>query len=453
MSKSIWSFLFLAALLGSCKTKQPVRPDEYYENLSLEPEPSTINIPIRLYKNDLLKGITGELGSVLYEDKNLADDGMMMKVTRRDGLTLNVDSQEITYTVPMDLWVKKDVAISTVEAEGSLSLDFITQFHIKNDWSLETKTTVSGYHWLREPVVKLGFANLPVTSIANVFINQTKQDFAATIDQEVNDMLDLKKEIENVWQEINQPFLISEEYATWLVLNPQSISMTPFTTKGDRIEGILSVVTRPTVFLGEKPPARPIGKIPAFQQGQSDGEDFTLFLSTEIPFKEAERLTKENMIGETFSYANKHVKVEDVELYGQGNKLVINTQLSGDYNGNVYFTGKPEYNARKNRIEMTNVDFDFTSKKALMKSASWLFKGTLKKKVQESLDFYLRENLDETKNAIQQEFENYELAPGISMKANLNELNVSHVYIATEGIRVRIGMNGNLNVDVKGLGK
>jgi hypothetical protein len=65
----------------------------------------------------------------------------------------------------------------------------------------------------------------------------------------------------------------------------------------------------------------------------------------------------------------------------------------------------------------------------------------------------LQENLEETRKAIQQEFENYELAPGIVMKSNLNELNVSHVYIATAGIRVRIGMKGSLTLNVKSLGK
>ncbi len=453
MAKSNWLLFFLVIFLFSCKTKEPVKPDEYYENLGLEPEPSTINIPIRLYKNDLLKGITGELGNLLYEDKNMSDDGMMMKVTRREGLTLNVDSQEITYSVPMDLWVKKDVAITDVEAEGSLALDFITHFKIKSDWSLETKTSVNGFKWLKEPVVKLGFANLPVTAIANVFINQTKKELAASIDSEVKDMFDLKKEIESVWKEINQPFLVSEEYSTWLLLNPQSISMSPFITKGDRIEGIITVITKPTVFLGEKPATNGNAKIPSFQPGTASGEDFTLYLSTEIPFKEAERISKQNMVGETFTYGKKTVKVEDIKLYGQGNKLVINTLLSGNYNGNVYFTGKPQYNANKNRIEMTDIDFEFSSKKALMKSASWLFKGTLKKSVQESLDFYLKENLDETKKAIQQEFENYEVAQGINMHGNLKELNVSHVYIAADGIKVRIGMTGNLNVEVKGLGR
>jgi hypothetical protein len=340
-----------------------------------------------------------------------------------------------------------------VEAEGSLSLDFVTQFKIKSDWSLETKTAVSGFKWLREPVVKLGFANLPVTTIANVFINQTKKELAASIDSEVKAMFDLKKEIESVWKEINQPFLVSEEYSTWLQFNPQSITMSPFTTKGDRIEGIITVITKPTVFLGEKPLANTAQKIPPFQQGRASGEDFTLYLSTEIPFKEAERISKQNMVGETFTYGKKSVKVEDIKLYGQGNKLVINTLLSGSYNGNVYFTGKPQYDATKNRIELKDIDFEFSSKKVLMKSASWLFKGSLKKSLQESLDFYLKGNLDETKKAIQEEFENYELAQGISMKGQLRELNVSHVYIAADGIKVRIGMNGNLNVEVKSLGK
>lgn len=202
--------------------------------------------------------------------------------------------------------------------------------------------------------------------------------------------------METTWKEMHDPFLLSEEYKTWLLMKPQSVGMTPFKSNGNTVECTVVVVTKPAVFLGEKPIAPTPSKLPAFTYATAGSDNFSLFLDTEVPFKEAERLSKQNMVGEVYSVQkNKQVRVEDIGLYGQGNKMVVRTNLKGSYNGDIYLIAKPEYNAEANQIQLKDVDFDFSSQKVLMKSASWLFKGPMKKQIQENLDFYLNYNLED----------------------------------------------------------
>ncbi|MBI5916240.1 MAG: DUF4403 family protein [Bacteroidetes bacterium] len=454
MSNAKWLLIFsIFGLLSACKSAQPAKPAEYYDTPNTEPEPSVINIPIRFYKTELLKSINDQIGDLLYEDTNMKDDGMMMRAKKRESITIDIDDQEIRYRVPVDLWVKKDLMLSDVEAEGALALEFVTRYHIKEDWSLETETELTSHKWLREPVVKLGFADLPVTAIANIVLKNIKKDFAKSIDREVKDLFNLRKQIEATWKEMHDPYLLSEEYQAWLLLNPQSIGMTPFQSNGTTVQSTIVVVTKPTIFLGEKPTSPAITKLPDFAYSIAGVDGFSLYLNTEIPFKEAERLSRQNMVGEVFSYKKKQVVVEDIKLFGQGNQLVVNTKLKGSYTGNVYLIAKPEYNANKNKIELKNVEFDFSTQKTLLKSASWLFKGPMKKQIQESLNFYLNYNLEDAKTAIRQELQNYQLAPGIQMSGLLDELSVSNVYISATAIRVRIGLKGKLSLDVKGLGQ
>lgn len=436
----------------SCKTGQPARPQEYYDKSGTQAPLSSINIPIRLYKTELLQSINQQLGDLIYEDNDMKDDGMMLRAKKRENITIDISGQAIRYKVPLDLWIKKDVFLSTIEAEGSLSLDFLTEYKIEPDWTLVTKTTVSNYNWLKKPVAKLGFADLPITPIANLILEQAKTELASSIDDEVKSLFDLKAQMQNTWKEMNAPYLLSEEYKAWLLLHPESIEMTPLTAEGNTIQSTITVYSRPVVFLGEKPSDNTPGKLPDFKQNQAAPGDFTLLLDTSIPFGEAQRISKQNMQGEVFSYGKKQVTVEDIELFGQGNKLVVNTKLKGDYNGNIYLTAKPKFNDKRNKIELGEVDFDFSTQKFLMKSASWLFKGPLKKKVQENLNFYLNYNLSDMKQMIGQELRNYELAPGITLHGDLGDLAVSHVYIATDAIKVRVGLSGRLNLDVKGLG-
>ncbi len=450
-SKTIAALLALL-FFQACKVTQPARPSEYYDSTEEMPFESTIYVPLNIYKAELEKSINSQLGEVLFEDSDIADDGLMLKATRREDIRISMDSQVISYAVPIDLWIKKDLNIARVVAEGSLELNFQTVYQIIPDWSLTTKTELTNYKWIEEPTINLGFANLPITSIADSFLEKSKAQIATAIDEQVAGFLDLRSQMESIWRELHEPVLVSDEYAAWLLLNPKSIGMTPLKTSESLVQSTVVIHSSPTISLGKKPTPEAAGAMPDFRYSSGEGDEFLVKIRTEIPFAEAERISKETMAGEVFDYGKKKVVVEDVEIYGQGNRLVVNTKLSGDYNGNVYFTGKPKYNGRKNQIELEKVDFDFDSKKALLRTASWLFKGAFKKRVQESLNYYLTYNLEDTQNFIRQELKDYPLAPGIRLTGDLYELNVSHVYIANKAIRVEIGLQGRLNVEVKSLG-
>jgi hypothetical protein len=72
---------------------------------------------------------------------------------------------------------------------------------------------------------------------------------------------------------------------------------------------------------------------------------------------------------------------------------VVNTRLSGSFNGEIYFIGKPEFNALDNTIEVRDLDFHVDTRNTLLRSASWLFKGTIKKKMASAMSFPLADNI------------------------------------------------------------
>ena len=112
------------------------------------------------------------------------------------------------------------------------------------------------------------------------------------------------------------------------------------------------------------------------------------------------------MQGETFEQGKRSVTIEDIELFGQGEKLVVNTKLSGSYNGNIYMVGKPEYNQKKNSIDIKNLKFTLETRNFLLKSAGWLLRSTVKKKIQENMDFLLEYNMAEIEKQMQEQLKN-----------------------------------------------
>ncbi len=125
--------------------------------------------------------------------------------------------------------------------------------------------------------------------------------------------------------------------------------------------------------------------------------------------------------------------------------------MSGSYNGSIYLTGEPVFNSRRNRIEIEDLEYTLDSQSFLLRSAAWLAKGTLKKKLQENMDYLLEYNLQDAQRQMQEQLADYEVNPGVRLQGSLDELQIYNAYLTNEGIKVVMSINGELGVKVQGL--
>ena len=105
-------FAFLGLLVTNffaCKTTQPIRPVEVYnEDNRFTKRSSVLRIPIQIDLAKLEFDLNTQLSEgPLYED-NSFEDGDKMKVTaRKDGdIRLSAGSTAMRYQVPLDLWIQ-----------------------------------------------------------------------------------------------------------------------------------------------------------------------------------------------------------------------------------------------------------------------------------------------------------------------------------------------------------
>ena len=138
-------------------------------------------------------------------------------------------------------------------------------------------------------------------------------------------------------------------------------------------------------------------------------------------------------------------------MYGQGDYLIINALLTGSYNGNIYLSGKPIYNANTNEVELENLVFELNTKSFLLKSAKWLFNRKLINMIQKTLKFQVAENINAMKSTIQQQLKNYQIAPNVILNGNVEELRISGIQVIPDNLNGRVFSKGNLLIDVKGI--
>lgn len=450
----------LLLLFTACKTAKytdaPKPPEQYDAITDPVPVPSTLTIPVSISVDELLRSLNTKLsGQALYEDYSYTDngnDGLMMNAWKSQDITLFFSGNTVKYRVPLKLWIKKELLLgAAAEAEGELALNFKTTFGINPDWSLSTQTDVEWHEWLSRPVLKTGIGNISVETIANLALNRSKKTLSKTLDQYVSQQINLRPYVQEAWQAIQEPVLLDEEYRMWSKTTPLSIGLTPITTYGNALRTKIAVECLNDVSFGEKPRFRENSTLPNLRQLDEAPDDFQMRFATDVPFAEAERLAKNMMVGQVFESGKNKVRVDDLALWGSNDRVVVKSKLSGSFNGSIFFIGRPAFNPDKNQIEVKDLDFHVDTKSFLHRSAAWIFQGTLKKKMAQSMTFPLAENIAEVKNSVQQTLGNYQIQPGVTLRGVLDSVAVEETKVTPSGIRVMLFSTGKLNVDVQGL--
>lgn len=441
--------LCLTGLFTACKTTQPQRPEEQYEAL-FEQGISVVNIPVEFSIRQLEGMLNRQLDTVLYEDNDINDgDDMMVRAEKAEDITLSLDSNRIAYRVPLDIWVRYNAGIGRVEGTGVVAIELETGYNIRPDWTLETQTEIRSYEWLEKPRLRMGLVSLPVGFVADLLIDNFKGTITENIDEQISDNLRLDSLVEEAWKQMHEPILVSEEYLAWMVLHPEKISMTPIDIEADEVRASILIESKPQITFGNQPKDQLIPPLPTFAYAAVGGEDFFIRVGTEIAYREAERIAKSTLEGERFDYGKRYVVVEDIELYGQGNKLVVNTRISGTFEGLISMTGRPEYNPRKNSIDIKDLKYTVDTRNFLLRSAGWLLKSKFKNMIESNMDFLLEENLKEMEDQIRQQLSDYELTENFVLKGELGNLNIANAYLAPDGMRVDVALKGKVKVSLK----
>ncbi len=453
---SVKTFLPLFFFLSffACKTAQTQelsQPMEQYNPVIDEPESSKVSIPVRIEAFEIERSVNNRISGVLYEDYDYTGDNVMIKLMKSNYINVWFDGQNVFYRVPISIWMKRNLTLTEAEATGEIALKFKTYFKLNADWKLETYTNVESYDWIQQPTLKMGF-DLPVTSIANFVLEKYKGQLGGMIDQQVRQAFDFKTNILNGWNAIQTPSLLSPEYKAWLKVTPKTISMTPIYTKDNVLSTTITADAISEVLVGPKPAFRTNTPLPNYTTSYNyDQNDFVANVHTDMPYTEADSLVKLQLVGKEFLQAGKKIKIEDVHLFGQNDKLVIETKLSGDFSGNIFLTGIPKYDPLTRTIMLEEMDFELKTKNFLAKSANWLFHKGLVSLMEKNSKIPIGQNLDGMKEVIANSLKNYVIKNGVTMQGTVDKLDIEKIFLTPNSIRIALNSNGKLNLLIKGL--
>jgi hypothetical protein len=458
-------FIFFLLIAG-CSTSNKIatlkpEPDNA-EPLVYENTASFINMPISVKLKDVENQTNGILNGLIYEDNNIEDDNIEMKIWKLAPISIRNDPEmsggKIKTILPLKVLFKYRIGTKTLGVELYNTKEFnlngivtLASDVALSNWKLTTKTELQSLDWNESPTMVVFGKNVPVTYLMTPAIKIFRSKIEKSIDAAIEKSMDFKPNVLAALEKICTPFQMSEAYESWLRISPIEIYSTNAILKNDTFLMDMGMKCTMTTMIGKQPESKfdaskiilkPVAKIP---------NQITANIAAVSTFAEASKIMTKNFAGQEFGSGSKKVKVQKVDIWHKNDKMVIALDVLGSVNGTIYLTGFPQYNAQTKEVFFDKLDYALDTKNKLMRTANWLAQGIVLRKIQESCRYSIVPNLEEGKQSMAAYLKNYSPMPGVFVNGKMEDIQFQKIQLTNKAIIAFIKVNGTVNVSVDGL--
>lgn len=451
------AIILVIIVFQSCKTAclPTEKPSESYLPFNYQPVPSTISLPVEMKVSSLETLINKQLTGLLYADTSLDNNGgdnLMVKAWKKENIKIGFENGQFIYRVPLKLWIKAGWKINQFgitlsdyrELNAEIALKFRSTVVVNKDWSVTTVTTSDGYEWLSKPTLKIGPVDLPITFIADMIIKYNTKTINSAIDTGLEQSLDLKTNARQAWIEMQKPMLLSQEYGVWLRVSPRAVSALPITGGKGIIKHTSSIQAVTECFTGKQPPSKINPVLPELVTVSKLADDFLANVVSYIGYEYLDSMTRIMLVNTSYDFGKKNITITGVSVYGNENKMIIATDVTGSITGKLYFAGFPEYRPADSSIILKDLQFSMQTKNVLLKSANWLANSGIEKLIAKNMFYPIGAELRETYDMMVQSLKRYEFGQGFYLNGTLNGLDVQQPVLAPAGIIAPVSIKGKL---------
>ncbi|MEI7661068.1 MAG: DUF4403 family protein [Bacteroidota bacterium] len=442
---------------GGCRVLKTEKPHEEYSTGSFTPRYSYINIPFETDVKTLKKLINRELSGMIYSDTSFEDhgrDNLKLQVVKSDSITIGMDGNQVTYRVPLKVWLRKRFSAgllgysysTTQDANAEVALKFKTTLSLNKDWSINTITQSDGFEWISYPRVLVGLMEIPLPFISDLLVKSNMPVITREIDLGIRESLNLRPVMTDAWVKMQKPILVSPENSLWLKIVPAEISTVPIRAAASAIVHPVSLKALVQLFFGTEPGYPVDPTLPPLKITSSIPDNFSISLSMDMPFSRINEMAKKLFTGYVFSYRNYKITVLGISVYGQGENLIVALVVEGSVKGTIYLSGIPVFDGETRSIVLSNLDFQVSTRNALIKTASWMFHSGLVQKLSSNLVYPVGDRLQDARRELNAYLQQNQSLSYFRIKGEVDRLDPDRILITPEAVKAWFRFEGKIRV-------
>ncbi len=455
-------FVLLALFTGACSTSSKIaalKPAASYStDIVYAKQLSYANIPLEIQVADLQNQTNTHLNGLIYDDANLEDDKVMLKVWKEAPIVIREENGQLAMELPLKVWAKVKYGIEKfglsvydtreVNLNGVIKL---TSAVVVQNWKLVTKTQIQDIDWVESPSIVIAGKNVPITYLINPVLSVFKGKLSKKVDAAIAESFDIKPYVYSALAQLSKPIEVNPDYKVWVGIQPLALYASPTTVANKKISFSLGM----KAYIETSVNAQPTLKFDPTQlnliPNTLPNTDFSLSVANVITYANAAALVQKNFTNQTFSSGKKSVTINSIDLWGKDEQLIVAVGMSGTVNGTFYLSGVPQYDAVKKEVYLNGVDFVFDSKNKLLKTGDWLVHGLIAKKIQESCRFSIADYLSNGQKIAASYLNGYQPIKGIHVSGNLAVVQPDKIILTPQAMVAMVNAQGKVSIKVDGL--
>ncbi len=318
---------------------------------------------------------------------------------------------------------------------------------ITPDWRLQGKArigTLEAYSNETRDQCRVTVFNINVTDRVTEATRNIINGKRAMIDQKIAS-LDIRKRFEEWWHLLQRPIPLTD--SVWLLINPSAVRMGEAVGVKKTLVTALGFSASPRVVTGKAPMATQTPLPPLYPAAVGNG--LHILIEGVLDYPLATRLLQKQLVGKNVEGAGQKITVKRLRLFGLGaGKLALELEFRGSTSGRIYFVGTPRYDAATNELFVPDLDYDAGTANLLVSGFEWLKHGDVREYFRQHAHWSVGNVIALGREQLTKGL-NRDLAPGVRLTADVQDVRVLAVRARRNAIHLRAQADANARLTVR----
>jgi len=196
----------------------------------------------------------------------------------------------------------------------------------------------------------------------------------------------------------------------------------------------------------EKPDNISVAQLPEFSWTDKIEPVSILNLQVDLDRKHVQEVLDDNLVGKSFKADGKEMTIHGVKLDGYKDKVQVEAQVSGTFNGIVILRGIPVYENKTKLIKVEDLDIAIKTNNVLHKAGAWMFKSKIKNALEQNMQFSIADNIASVQLKIDEFIARNTDKSDLDLKVEILDSSLNHLFIKKE--KMYLGLQIQLRADL-----
>jgi len=414
------------------------RPVNEAVRTGLANELSSLNVAIEISATELGAGVNRLTPKELYRGA-ISTNGLSAVILRNGPILVTAADDYIYLTVPITISISSSLFETSAIAAR---LKFKVNARVTPDWKISADVYYIG---LSEPLpgeIVIGPLSIKPRSMVEGLARPLQRTLSDLLSRKLNEKFPLKARAAKVWHAAQQPILLNGEYNAWLLLSPREVLLYPFYARDNRIKLVAGLTCFAGLVVGPAPAAGLPLPLPDLKPARGTAGMFRVSLHTELFYRDIVRIASPQLLNKELGSDGNSIILTGLDLYGNGDRLIIKAATTGTFEGTIYLSGRPVFNPQTNMFSVEDVDFALQTRDVLMQSAVWFLQSAIRSTIQEKLSLDLTTRLEQIRVMAGKALSRVVLAENVLLVSSISSMALNDLMVQQEKISIQFYAEG-----------